>query len=175
MFGMCCTFAHLKTHPLTTCFIDHSLMCLTNVLAFVPHHLHVHRHPCLWLESGNHPAPLREQDCCLAIWLNALLSHKDRHTRSLICRTTSIRLRPIGSTGDLVVAVERVQTFSGIRTLHSSPAGDGRGILRVDLVYDLSLADDRWCGEVKNSDQPLECGEQVWSPGRLLLHDAAVR
>ena len=31
-FGMCCTFAHLNSHPLTTCFIDHSLMCLTHFL-----------------------------------------------------------------------------------------------------------------------------------------------
>ena len=36
---MCCTFAHLKSHPLTTCFIDHSMMCLTHFLPFVPHHL----------------------------------------------------------------------------------------------------------------------------------------
>ena len=33
-FGMCYTFAHLKSHPLTTCFIDHSLMCLTHFLPF---------------------------------------------------------------------------------------------------------------------------------------------
>ena len=46
--GMCCTFAHLKSHPLTTCFIDHSLLCLTHVLLFVPHHLPPHRLRCLW-------------------------------------------------------------------------------------------------------------------------------
>ena len=33
-FGMCCTSAHLKSHPLTACFIDHSLMCLTHFLPF---------------------------------------------------------------------------------------------------------------------------------------------
>ena len=31
---MCYTFAHRKSHPLTTCFIDHSLMCLTHFLLF---------------------------------------------------------------------------------------------------------------------------------------------
>ena len=39
---MCCTFAQLKSHPPTTCVIDHSLMCLTH-LPFVPHHLRRHR------------------------------------------------------------------------------------------------------------------------------------
>ena len=38
-FGMCCTLAHPNSHPLTTCFIDHSLMCLTLFLPFVPRHL----------------------------------------------------------------------------------------------------------------------------------------
>ena len=27
---MCCTFAHLESHPLEACFIDHSLMCLAH-------------------------------------------------------------------------------------------------------------------------------------------------
>ena len=31
-FGMCCTFAHLKSHPLTTCFIHNSPMCLNPFL-----------------------------------------------------------------------------------------------------------------------------------------------
>ena len=30
MFGTRCTSAHLESHPLTTCFIDHSLTCLTH-------------------------------------------------------------------------------------------------------------------------------------------------
>ena len=36
-FGMCRTFAHLESLPLTTRFIDDSLMCLTHCLPFVPH------------------------------------------------------------------------------------------------------------------------------------------
>ena len=32
---MSCTFAHLESHPLAACFVDHSLMCLTHFLPFV--------------------------------------------------------------------------------------------------------------------------------------------
>ena len=39
--------AHLQSHPLTTCCIDHHLMCLTHVLPFLPHHLRLHRLHCL--------------------------------------------------------------------------------------------------------------------------------
>ena len=37
------------------------------------------------------------------------------------------------------MAVEPVQTFSGIGTLRSSPAGDAKGILRVDMVFHIPL------------------------------------
>ena len=72
-FGMCCIL-HLKGHPLTTHFIDHSLMCLTHVLPFAPHHLRQHWLHCLWLESGDYPAPLRTEDCSLSVWSYPLLS-----------------------------------------------------------------------------------------------------
>ena len=64
--SMCRTFAHLKSHPLTTCVIDHALMCPTHFLPFVPHHLR------LWLESGDSPATLRAEDYSLAIWSDPL-------------------------------------------------------------------------------------------------------
>ena len=35
--GMCCTFAHRKSHPLTIRFIDNSLMCLTHFRPFLFH------------------------------------------------------------------------------------------------------------------------------------------
>ena len=37
------TFAHFKSYPLTSCFIDHSFMCLTHFLPSVPHHLRLFR------------------------------------------------------------------------------------------------------------------------------------
>ena len=37
--GCVATLRILKSHQLATCFIDHSLMCLTYFLHFVPHHL----------------------------------------------------------------------------------------------------------------------------------------
>ena len=41
------------------------------------------------------------------------------------------------------MAVERGQTSSGTHTLRYSLADDGRGIKRIDLVYDQFFADDR--------------------------------
>ena len=65
MFVTCCTNAHLKSHPLTTCFIDHSSTCLALVHHFVPHHLLPHRQHCVWLESGD---PLRHSARRIAVW-----------------------------------------------------------------------------------------------------------
>ena len=64
----------LKSPPFTTCFIDHSLMCLTHFLPFVPHHLRLHLQHRLLLGSGDTPASLRAEDYSLAIWSNPLLS-----------------------------------------------------------------------------------------------------
>ena len=36
MFELCCTFAHPESHPFTTRFIDHILMCLILLLLFCP-------------------------------------------------------------------------------------------------------------------------------------------
>ena len=45
---LCCTtVAHLKSHPLTACFTDHSSTCLTHFHHFVPRHLLLHRQHCL--------------------------------------------------------------------------------------------------------------------------------
>ena len=68
MFGMCCTFAHLKSRPLATCFIDHSFSCLTHFHHFVLRRLLKRRQHCPGLESRDLPAPLRTEDYSLAIW-----------------------------------------------------------------------------------------------------------
>ena len=49
--------------------------CLTHFHHFDPRHLLRHRQHWPRLESGDLPALLRQEDCCLAIWLNQLLSH----------------------------------------------------------------------------------------------------
>ena len=64
-FGMCCTFAHLRSHPLTTWIIGHFLMCLTHFLPSVRHHLRQHRQHCLWLESGD---PQRHSARRIIVW-----------------------------------------------------------------------------------------------------------
>ena len=51
MFELWCTSVHLQGHPLTTCFIDHSLMCLIHFPPLVLHHLQ-HRLHCHVRESG---------------------------------------------------------------------------------------------------------------------------
>ena len=68
-FGTRCTSAHHKSHPLTTCFIDHSLTCLTHFLPFVstPPPVDTDSTAYDW-ESGDPPAPLRAEDYSLAIW-----------------------------------------------------------------------------------------------------------
>ena len=50
---LCCPFAHLKSHPLTSCFTDHPSTCLTHFHHFVPRHVLRHPQHCLWLESGD--------------------------------------------------------------------------------------------------------------------------
>ena len=75
--GVCCTFVHLKSHPLTTCSIEHSWMCLTHFLPFVPRHLWL-----LWTTPTagpmtairRSPAPLRSEDFSMAAWSNTALS-----------------------------------------------------------------------------------------------------
>ena len=65
--------APLKSSTLTTCVIDNFSTYLTHFRHFVPRHLRRHRTHCLWLESGDPPVLLRQEDCSLAIWLNQLL------------------------------------------------------------------------------------------------------
>ena len=74
VFGMCCIFLRILK-PLTTCFIDHSLMCLTHFLSFFPRHLRLHSLHLLRLESGDLPVPLCTKGFSLAAWSNLTLSH----------------------------------------------------------------------------------------------------
>ena len=88
MIGTCCTCrAPWKSSTLTACFIDCSWTCLTRLHHFVPRHFRR-------LESGDLPVLLRQEDHCLAIWLNRLLSSRGDAMRTeylLIQRVGNIR------------------------------------------------------------------------------------
>ena len=79
MFGMCCTFAHLESHPLTLCFIDHSLTGLTHFNHFVPRHI-------FYTDSTaydcNQEIHLRQSARRISVWPSGRIhsSHRGKHT-----------------------------------------------------------------------------------------------
>ena len=133
--GLCCTFAHLKSHPHSTCFIDHSLMCLTHFLFFVPHRLRLHRLHCLCLESGDRRAPLRTEDFSLAAWSNLhcsqVMSPRPASTSAVSSRRSTTNRGETASTPATTtsqpqsqppkVEVDFTTVLSGAREVSSNP------------------------------------------------------